>query len=49
MTEVYKKDLKKISKILVLDDFGGYFDPYNYVSMKKCIAPKLCGAHFKAP
>ena len=29
----------------------GYFGPHNYVSMRKrgtsCIAPKICGAHFK--
>ena len=47
MTVFYKKKTFKIRKIQVLDDFCGYFGPRNYVSMTHCIAPKLCGAHFK--
>ena len=51
MTLVSKKNINKIRQIQVLEDFGGYFGPHNYVSMRKrgthCITPKLCGAHFK--
>ena len=53
MSEVNKNNLKIRKKIKILDNFGDYVGPWNYVSKiprgTGCIAPKLRGHRLKGP